>query len=107
MTAEATPIACPGEEARHDEEEDDPPNAAPERLRENLGNAERRHRLHAERLNRDHASDIEQEKHSFIEGQNGEESGREGNGQAYRRQLPASMPDRGTACHFLLLDSAD
>src|SRR6266567_330884 len=41
------PIASPGEEARHDEEEDDPPYAAPERLRENLGNAERRHWLHA------------------------------------------------------------
>src|SRR6266567_1300444 len=97
------PIACPGEEARHDEEEDHPPYAAPERLRENLGNAERRHWLHAERRNRDHASDIEQQKQSLVEGQNGEESGREGNGQACRRQLPASGPDRGTACHFLLL----
>src|SRR6266699_287857 len=45
------PIACPGEEARHDEDEDDPPYAAPERLRENLGNADRRHWLHAESRN--------------------------------------------------------
>ena len=54
------------------------PIRRPRRLRENLGNAERRHWLHAKRRNRDHASDIEQQKHSLIEGQNGEESGREG-----------------------------